>query len=482
MPIAIKDYIHRDASELAHLIKTKEVSADELLETAVALTEALNPRLNAIVTPMYEEAKQQIKSLNKEAPLAGVPFLLKDLGSWYQGVVTSNGSRFFQDFVPDLDSETVQRFKKAGLIILGKTNTPELGLSFTTEPQLFGPCKNPWDLTRTPGGSSGGSAAAVAARIVPLAHAGDGGGSIRVPAACCGLLGLKPTRARVPLGPAIGEGWSGLVTQLGVTMTVRDCATLLDAIAGYELGDPYVAPATRETFLSAIAKQPSKLRIAVSTDLGTGISIHPSCIAAIMEAAKLFESLGHYVEEARPHYEAEVMTKALHTIISANSAMIFGLHAEALSRDIQREEIEPNTWLVLEESKRYSAKDYARAIFDMHAQSRFIASFFQDYDILLTPTTAQPPLALGSIKENYAHVTQFYAALSAFAPFTSLWNQTGQPAISIPLHWTADRLPIGIQLISAFGNEALLLQLAHVVEKLKPWRKNLPPLLLPLLE
>lgn len=474
----IKEYENFDALELAHMIKNKEFTPFEILETAISRAELYNPKLNAIIYTMYDYAREQCQHIDPNAPFAGVPFLLKDLYMLMEGFPTVNGSRYFTNNIARYDSELVHRFKQAGFNIFGKTNTPELGLSYTTEPLLFGPCHNPWDLGLTPGGSSGGAAAAVAARIVPAAHASDGGGSIRVPAACCGLFGLKPTRGRTPYGPDLGEGWSGLSTNHVITISVRDSAAILDCIAGPDIGDPYYAPPQPQSYLTSLSAQPKTLKIAVATKASVPVSVTAECVTAVENAAKLCQELGHQVTIDQPEIDAEPLANAFSTIVSANVTATIEKYAAKVGRAPKAEEIEPTTQKIMQQNKIQRPSDYAHALFAINKATRHIANFFQEYDILITPTTATAPVDIGylQVTNHDFNYEEFSKRFIEFAPFTSVWNMTGQPAMSVPLHWTENNLPIGVQFIGRFGAEALLLQLASQLEQAKPWCHKIPTL------
>ena len=465
-----------DATAQADLVRRKQVKPIELVDAAIERIERLNPALNAVITPMYEEARKAASGPPPDGPFAGVPFLLKDLGAEYAGVRMAEGSSFLSDYVSDHDTELVARYKRAGLIILGKTNAPEFGLLPTTEPRLFGPTHNPWDTGRTPGGSSGGSAAAVAAGIVPMAHGGDGGGSIRIPASCCGLVGLKPTRARNPLGPDLGEDWSGLVVQHALTRSVRDSAALLDATSGPDLGDPYWAPPPERPFLEEVGADPGKLRIAFTAQAPAGTPVHSDCVAAVKDAAALCADLGHDVVEASLTIPPEKLTQAVISVIAGSgaAATIDGW-ARRLGRTPAPEHFEPFTWGLYQLGRLQKASDYVLGIQDLHRLSRDIARFFVDHDVWLTPTLGEPPLPLGSFDATPENPLQPYTRAPAFVPFTPICNVTGQPAVSLPLYWNDDGLPIGAHFVGRFGDEAILFRLAAQLEQARPWADRRPP-------
>ncbi len=462
-----KEYGDYDAVALADLIRRKEVSAQDVLDTAIAHCEAENPALNAVTHKMYDEARAQLVQADPAAPLYGVPFLVKDLSINYAGVPTTQGSRFFQDYVPQYDSELVIRYKKAGLIIIGKTNTPEFGSNWVTESVLLGACRNPYDLSRTPGGSSGGAAAAVAARITPVAHASDGGGSIRVPASCCGLIGLKPTRARTPVGPDRGESVSGLSVQHALTRSIRDSALLLDCTKGFEIGDPYAAPAAPESYVHAMrAPLPTRLKIAMVRQAPGNYPVAADCLRAVHNAAKQCEALGAVIIEETLTMDNEALKLATHTLWCAQLANTLHRYAQFIGRAYTKEDVEEANFFMAKCGVKFTARDYAQALDVIHHTGRQMGQFMQQYDLILTPTLAQLPVKVGELTYDPLHgsVTDFYKQKAfPFAPFTSLFNVTGQPAISLPLHVSAEGLPVGVQFAAAFGNELLLLQLGEVL-------------------
>jgi len=457
------DYLQCDGTALAELVRKGEVSPPEVIEAAIVRAQAVNPRINAVVTPMYEAARNQA-SAGIAGPLAGVPFLVKDL-NFVKDVRCSFGSRLWADFVPDHDAEIVTRYRKAGLVLLGKSNTPEVGLAATTESVFLGPCHNPWDLSRTSGGSSGGAAAAVAAGIVPVAHATDGGGSIRIPASCCGLVGLKPTRARTPLGPDVGEGWGSMAAGHVVSRSVRDTALLLDLTHGPANGDPYHAPAFTGSFLEGLSRDPRPLRVAIDLVPVSGGRIHEECHAAVRRAAALLETLGHKIEMASPEFDRTAFVRATDTLVLANVANSIYARAEKLQVKPSPECVERLTLRLAQIGHSLSADLYAKAINHIHAIGRLMESFFGSYDLILSPTLLQPPVPLGYLDTNSDDGETYAERFRSFWGFTSLYNATGEPAISLPLHWSADGLPVGVQLAAPFGDEARLLQVAAQIER-----------------
>ena len=471
----MRDFERYDGLGLAELVKMRAVTSKELLTSAVECIEARNPAVNAVVNRLYDQADAAIGAGLPSGPFTGVPYLLKDLGVFYAGTVTSAASAFFRDAVADHDSEIVARMKRAGLVIMGKTNTSEFGLSTSVEPKLFGPTRNPWNLEFSAGGSSGGAAAAVASGMLPIAHATDGGGSIRIPASCCGLFGLKPTRARTPMGPDLGENWSGASTGHAVTRSVRDSAALLDATGGPDVGDPYWAPPPRGPYLAEVGVDPGQLNIAFTTRAWSGHSVHPECLAAVAEAAKLCESLGHRVEEASPVIDEETHNKARRLVIGASTRTTLEARGKALGREPRPEDVETFTWAAAESGRQFTASDYAGAIRVLHQIGRVAGRFFNRYDVLITPTLCEPPYRLGVLSMSNNDPQAYLRALLGTIAFTSLFNTAGNPAMSVPLHWSADGLPIGVQFTASFGDEATLLRLAAQLEAARPWADRRPP-------
>jgi amidase len=465
----LDDLAFLDATAQAGLVRAKEVKPIELVEAAIERIDHLNPTLNAVILRMYDYAREAAAGELQNGPFAGVPFLLKDIFAFFAGHRVTHGSKLMQNFVPDHDSELVARLKRAGLIILGRTNVPEFGILPTTEPHFYGPCKNPWDSSRTTGGSSGGSAAAVAAGMVPMAHANDGGGSIRIPASCCGVFGLKPTRARNPLGPDFGDILSGTIVEHAVTRSVRDSAALLDATAGPDVGDPYWAPPLTRPFLQEVGQDPGKLHIAYSTKPINDAPLHTDCIRAIENTAKLCADLGHEVEESAPAIFVEPLANAFLVLYSAGCALSVKLLGGS------RELVEPLTWALHEMGNRHSSTDYLLALQTLQAMSRQVARFFLNYDILLTPTLSEPPVPLGTFDSPPDNpLAGLYRAME-FVGITPLCNITGQPAMSVPLFRNDDNLPLGSHFIGRFGEEATLFRLAAQLEAAHPWAERRPP-------
>jgi len=474
----LDEYASLDATALADLVRRKKIQAIELVESAILGIERLNPTLNAVITPMYDQARAAATGELPDGPFAGVPFLLKDLGAIYGGVRMAMGSTFLRSFVPDHDSELVARLKRAGLIIVGKTNTPEFGLLPTTEPRLFGPTRNPWGIGRTPGGSSGGSAAAVSAGMVPMAHANDGGGSIRIPASCCGVFGLKPTRARNPLGPDLGDMFSGLAVEHAVTRSVRDSAGLLDATSGPDVGDPYWAPPPTRPFLKEVGADPGKLRIAFTMAALTGAKVHADCISAVRDAANLCARLGHEVEESAPMVSGELITANFMALWYGGCAWTIDGLGLMTGRKPAADQFEPLTWALYERGQKHSASAYLLSLTFLQRVSRDVAKFFLKYDVWLTPTLAEPPVPLGTFDSPLDDPMRAITRAIDFVPFTPICNITGQPAMSVPLYWNAGGLPVGVHFIGRFGDEATLFRLGAQLESARPWAGRRPPLAL----
>jgi amidase len=494
---SFKEYSSYDAIGLADLLKRREVTPLECAEAAIERVERLNPTLNAVVHPLYERARERARSpFALSGPLGGVPMLLKDLLSPLAGVPFTSGSRFFQGVVPDHDAELVRRYERAGLNIVGKTSTPEFGIMPVTEPVLFGPVRNPWDLERTPGGSSGGAAAAVATGIVPVAHGGDGGGSLRIPGSCCGLFALKPTRGRNPSGPDESEHWLGLAIEHVLTRSVRDSALVLDLTQGPEPTSPYYAPPMVRPFLDELGTPSGRLRIAFTDRPHLPGVVHPDCRAALLDTVALCESMGHEVVEASPDIDIEPFARAFFTVICGSIAAGID-HAEAeLGRRPARNELEVATWLAGMLGAELSAGDAIGSLQTLQYYARRVHRFFENYDLLLTPTLGSPPLRIGALEptgaEALAHRTIANLKLGAvlrlkrviqatvnrafgFVPFTPIANVTGQPSMSVPLYWNQAGLPVGTMFTARFGAEATLFRLARELEIARPWAERRPP-------
>ena len=473
---SIGEIAHLDAIGQAELVRQGEVEAAELVEATIDRIERVNPVLNAVVTEMYDAARRLASGPLPDGPFAGVPFLLKDFLAEYKGVRFTEGSAFLRDYVPNEDSELVRRYRRSGLIVVAKTNAPELAIGATTEPRLFGPTHNPWDTDRTPGGSSGGAAAAVAAGVVPMAHGNDAGGSIRIPASCCGTFGLKPSRGRNPLGPHYGDMISGLVAEHALTRSVRDSAALLDATAGPAPGDPYWATPPLRPFLQEVGADPGRLRIAFTDTVPSGGDLHPDCVAAVRNAAELCAELGHEVVEATPVYDGEQVWQTFTTMISAGVAWAIDDWGRRTDRTPTEEFFEPLVWALAGRGRQLSAADYLLLVQDMQSIARQVVGFFSDYDVWLTSTLGEPPVPLGTLVYSGGDPFELRRRQAAFSPFTFITNITGQPAMSVPLHWSAQGLPVGTHYVSRPGDEATLFRLAAQLEAARPWSERRPPI------
>lgn len=492
---AFSDYGDYDALGLAELVRAGEVAPGDLLEGAIARIEALDPKFHALTQRLYDQARGEVAAGLPDGPFRGVPFLLKDLFAQYAGTPTIAGSRYLRDVKARHDTELVRRYRAAGLVVVGKTNVPELGILGQTEPELFGPSLNPWNPDHTPGGSSGGSGAAVAARLVPMAHASDGGGSIRIPASCCGLVGLKPTRGRNPLGPDAEEVWGGLMVEHAVTRSIRDTAALLDATAGPDPGAPYAAPPPLRPFADEVDADPGRVRVAFTTDSLLGETTHPDCVRAVEDAAALLEDLGHVVEEARPTLDRRRLARAYLTLVACHVAAEIDEAAPRVGRAPTPDDFEPTTWLLRSIGRALSAPEYLDALATARHVAREVAPFFERHDVFLTATMAYPPVRIGELAPNGLERATLRALRAApvkplllraldelgpqaleKTPNTMLFNMTGQPAMSLPLFWNDDRLPIGVQLAARHGDEAALLRLGAQLEKARPWAALRPPL------
>jgi amidase len=489
------EYAQYDGLALAELVRSRAVSPAELVEAAIERIERHNGRLNAVIFKMYDKARALAASGKvPDGPFAGVPLLVKNLLQAVDGEPLTAGTRMMQGFRPSHDSELTRRYRRAGFVLLGKTNTPEFGLLPFTEPDAHGATRNPWNTERTPGGSSGGAAAAVAARFVPIAHGGDGGGSIRIPASCTGLFGMKPTRARTPAGPDASEGWQGLAVEHVLTRSVRDSAAVLDATHGTDLGAPYEVRAPERSFLEEVTREPKKLRIALTTHPFLGTDVHADCKAAVKATGKLLQELGHEVDEAHPTVHKDEIAQAFVLMLACETAADIDEAAASVGKSPHPDGFERATWTLAEVGRRVSGLEYAKAVRTLRMLGRHVAPFFERYDVLVTPTLAAPPVRIGELKpkgyENvlmdalrHAPVTAVLRALlpelakKAFdwVPYTPLFNVTGQPAMSVPLHMTADGLPVGVQLVGRFGDEAGLFRLAGQLERARPWADRAPP-------
>ncbi len=476
--MTISEYGELDGLGLAELVSRREVTALELVEEAIARIERLNPELNAVVEKLYDAARE---AAAKPGPgsFGGVPYVLKDMTAQLEGSRTTHGSRINAELPPSTyDSEIVKRFKQAGLITVGRTNTPELALATTTEPLLHGPTRNPWNTDRTTGGSSGGSAACVAARIVPIGHGGDGGGSLRMPSSCCGIVGFKPSRMRTPHGPDVSSIWESCCGEFVMTRSVRDSAWLLDEVAGQDVGAYYSAPAQERPFREEVQRDPGRLRIAWSARGPDKVETAPECVAAAEHSAKLCADLGHDVEEAVPQIPSELAEQfgdAFLGLIAIESARDADEFAAATGKTINEDTFEPTNLSFIEHGRSFSGVDAVRMRRVMHDTARACGPFFEKYDIYISPTLAKPPVPLGDIDTTCPDWLEFFSHMFEFMPFTSLFNCTGSAGVSLPLFWDGNNLPIGTQFISRMGRDGLVLSLAAQLEQAEPWADRNPP-------
>jgi amidase len=468
-------YRNYDGLGIAQLIRGREVTAREVLEAAIGAAETVNPHVNALSQKLYDLGLATISQVDSSAPFAGVPFLLKDVSAMLKGARTTQGSRFFADAPPaTADTTLVERFKQAGVIIFGKTTTPELGLAPSTETSLTGATRNPWNLSLTAGGSSGGAAAAVATGIAPLAHGSDGGGSIRIPASCCGLFGLKPTRARTPSGPLVGEGWGGLSVHHVLSRSVRDSAAMLDAIGGPADGDPYQVQRPERPYLEEASTPPGRLKIALQKRPLSGAVVAPECENALEDAGRLMESLGHRVEEAQPLGDWDELGHALWVLVASNVSLSLKRRASEVGRPLSGDDVDPVTWSAVEFSSALDVEAYPSALASLHRQGRRMATFHKVYDLVLSPTLAKPPVPLGVLRTDSRDLEAYRRDLVAFMPFTQLFNMTGQPSMTVPLYWSAANVPIGVMFSAPFGGEATLFRMAGQLEAARPWFHRVP--------
>ena len=472
--MAFKEYGSFDAVGLAELVRNKEVTPKELLDEAIARTERIDPQINAVVVKHYDYAERQIEEGLPDGPFKGVPFLLKDL-DLLKGTRTTFGANVLKDDVADRSGTLAQRFLDAGLAIFGKSASPEFGLMPTTEPRLHGPTRNPWNLAHSSGGSSGGAGAAVAARIVPVAHASDGGGSIRIPASACGVFGMKPTRARNPLGPDRGEGWGGFSCAHVVSISVRDSAAMMDAVSGPEPTSIYYAPAPERPFAEEVQREPGRLRIAFTDRSPYGEAIDGEIAAAVRDVAALLGKLGHHVEHRAPKLPAdpaEVMT----TIVGSNTALTVRQAEQRLGRAMTDRDFEFLTLAMAHNAREASAIDYVAAQFAAFQISRALSNFMAGCDVFLAPTLCAPPIRLGELDSMSQDLSHIAPTLRRYMPGTSMFNISGQPAMSVPLAWNGAGLPLGMMFAGRFGDEATLFRLAAQLEQERPWKAKLPPI------
>ena len=476
--MSLNNYSEYDGLGLAELVKNNEVTAAELVEDAIDRIEKHNQALNGVIFKAYDQARADAAAVVPAGPFEGVPFLLKDITGDRKGWPTTHGTRYMKDVPAAQNSELVNRYLNAGIIPLGKTNVPEIGSMPVTESIAYGPCRNPWNTDHTPGGSSGGSAAMVAAGVVPLAHASDGGGSIRIPAASSGLVGLKPTRQRNPKGPILGDVMSGLVEEHVVTRTVRDCAAMLDCTAGPEIGEPYSAPPQAESYLDECQTDPGQLRIGLfTTNLRTGEPAHAENVGAANETAKLLESLGHIVEEVElPFVDYGMFQQAFTAVWASSATALLDSLNFMTGKELRQQDFEPLTWGLYEAGKRVTGGEYQMCMTMLQIVGRGFGHFHETYDVLLTPTLGQPVAKVGQFPTNESDVEKAFEPLLDYLPFTPLFNGTGQPSISLPLHQSPSGLPIGMMFTAAMGRDDTLLRLAGQLEKACPWADRKPPI------
>jgi amidase/6-aminohexanoate-cyclic-dimer hydrolase len=471
--MAFKEYGNYDAVGLAELVRKKQVTPKELLDEAIERTAKVDPEINAVVVRHYDYAAQQIARGLPDGPFTGVPFLLKDL-DLLKGTRTTFGASILRNDVADHNSTLAQRFLDAGVAIFGKSASPEFGLIPTTEPRLHGPTRNPWNLAHSSGGSSGGAGAAVAARILPVAHASDGGGSIRIPASACGVFGLKPTRARNPLGPDRGEGWGGLSCGHVVSISVRDSAAMLDATAGPELASIYYAPPPERPFAEEVRREPGRLRVAFTDKSPYDEAIDGEVAAAVRDVAAMLEKLGHRVEERAPKLPADP-AMVMMNVVSAHTALTVRQTEQRFGHAMTGNDFENLTLAIAHNAQGTTATDYVAAQFAAYQISRALYEFMASCDVFLAPTLCTPPLRLGELNAMSEDISHIGPALRRYMPGTSMFNMSGQPAMSVPLAWSKAGLPLGMMFAARFGDEATLFRLAAQLEQERPWRTKLPP-------
>lgn len=470
------EYRSFDALGLARLVHQRELSRQEVVDAAITRMEAVNPTVNAITylhAPAMDPATPQVGA---DGPFAGVPYFIKDLHAPVKDIPLTHGSRLFAGQVFDFDSETVARLRRAGFVIMGRTNSPEFGMNVSTEPVVAGPTRNPWNPAHSAGGSSGGAGAAVASGILPAAHATDSGGSIRIPASCNGLVGLKPTRALLAYGPHRGDAAHGISHEHAVTRSVRDCAAILDATAGPDVGAPYFTQRPAHSYLERLQRAPGRLRAAFTSTDFEGKPVHAECRTAVEKTAALLASLGHEVEQRAPQFDHAALLDAVMTIMLTGLAANVDARERQLGRKATVDELEPITHVAIAHGRSISGMQYAAQFGRINREVRRIGQFFESTDILLTPTLSAPPPLLGTLSMRITDLDQFMVNTYGLAPFTTTFNATGQPAISLPLHWSANGLPVGVQLVGRFGADDQLLCLAAQLEQAAPWFNRLAPL------
>jgi amidase len=462
-----------DATELAALVRSGQASPAELVDEAIARVERLDPAINAVIHERFDAARREARGEVPDGPFRGVPFLVKDLGCEMAGEPHTQGNRALRDADARAtdDSYLYRAIRNAGFITLGRTNTPELGGTITTEPVAFGPSRNPWNTDHSTGGSSGGSAAAVAAGMVPVAHASDGGGSIRVPASECGLVGLKPSRGRISHGPKIGEGWAGATTDGVVSRSVRDTAALLDVMSGRRTGDPYSAAPPTRPFAAEVGSDTGRLRIGLAPT-HRGVQTDPACVAAVESTGALLESLGHDVSIAQPDaFFDDDFSRHFVTIVAVATAVDFANMSESIGRPIVEDDVEASNWIMGSIGRAVTAADYIASVNWVHAWSRRMHAWWDDFDVLVSPVIAVPPPPIGWLSDPELGTER----LTSILQFTAQFNVSGQPAMSLPLHWSSANLPIGVQFVGPIDDEALLIRLASQLESAAPWADRIPP-------
>ena len=494
--MTFEEYRSYDGLGLAALVQSGQVQPAELLEIAIQRAEAVHPSINAIIRPLYDLARDWAHKTDPKAVFAGVPFLIKDLGLELKGVQTNSGSKAYAGNIATETSYILEKAAQAGLVFLGKTNTPEFGLTPFTEPEAFGPTRNPWNPERSAGGSSGGSAAGVAAGISPLATASDGGGSIRIPAANCGLFGLMPSRGRISMGPMHGEMWMGAIREHCVTRSVRDSAAMLDLMQGYMPGDPYAAPAPTRPYQEEAATEPGRLRIGFSTAHPFGHPVDPACIAAVQHTANLLSELGHHVEELpQLPFKREDLTELFLVMVVGEAAASLREVEQYLGRKLKPTDVESTNFTLGLLGDSFTARDFAFQMRRWNDLCRRIATFHEQYDILLSPVASMPPFPIGALQRQGAeaqlikfvntfrlkslvrkNAEQLGETIFSYIPYTPIGNMTGQPSMSVPLYWTKENIPVGSMFSAAYGREDLLFQLAGQLEKAHPWFNRVAPL------
>jgi amidase len=491
------EYSNYDGLGLAELVRSKQVTPAELVEEAIERIEALNPKVNAVIHKLYERARREVQQGLPEGPFSGVPFFLKEIQSYLAAELHTSCSRYFEGYRPERNSELVDRYLASGVVVLGKTNAPEFGLLPATEPELFGPTRNPWNPELTTSGSSGGSAASVAARMVPLAGGGDGGGSIRTPSSCCGLVGLKPTRGRTPVGPQEAEMWNGFAIEHVLTRSVRDSAAMLDCISGPCLGDSHYLPRPETSFLDEVKKEPGKLRIAYGTESILGKENHPDCLAGLQDTLKLLGQLGHQTEEVNVPIEKAAFSRAFAIMAGAYVWALLSEFESVTGKKVRRPLLERETWLTRALGLSVHAGRYVQSIRLMQREARKFLELTESYDVLLHPTLVAPPKPLGflqsygwlawaeailarvpvkSVIRSNKALDDSVAPLIEFSGNTPVFNVSGQPSMSLPLYYNGEGLPIGMMFTGRFGDEATLFRLAGQLEKARPWKDKKPPI------